>query len=159
MTGINTVLLRTHDSYRINLECIKSDLETFCRAAEVNDSEDGWIEQAEAALAVYKVGYMADKDYVWLTEHQSFYEQIFEKLCLKLSLVYEKKGKPDMAMSTAHMWMRQSPLSEEACARLITLYNKIGEKQRAADVFKAFRQGYQSELGEEPSKALAKLVN
>jgi DNA-binding SARP family transcriptional activator len=57
------------------------------------------------------------------------------------------------------MWMRQSPLSEEACARLITLYNKSGEKQRAADMFRAFRQGYQSELGEEPSKALAKLVN
>ncbi len=156
--GRGDVLLRTQNSYRLNLQCVQSDLETFCAAMKKGTQEKDWLLAAEAALAVYTGGYMADRDYVWLAEHQAYYERMFEKLCLRITQEYERCGRLDSAADTAFQWLSQNPLSEEACGYLISLYQKRGEGEKAKTVFSAFRDRCEQELGEEPSESLGKLL-
>ena len=152
------VLLRSHDSYRINLGCVRSDLEIFCAAMETGEDGASRIRKMEAALAVYTGPYMADKDYPWLTEHQAFCEQLFEKLCLDLSREYEDRHELSKAKSTALRWLHLCPLSEEACARLMSLHLICGEREKAAAVYESFRQNYVLELEEETSVWLKKIL-
>lgn len=136
--GFSNILQRAQESYWINLDRIQSELEIFCRAVEQDSADQNWTAAAEAAIDAYSGIYLSNLDCLWVMEHQTYYEYQFEKLCARLARHYEHAGNGNLALAVAIRWMRQCPLSEDACARLEELYLAAGEREKAYAIHAAF---------------------
>ena len=147
--GCDNVLQRTHESYRLDTRQILSELDVFCRAMELDESDPGWLAAAEAGVNAYTGAYMANMDYLWLMDHQAFYEYQFEKLCRRLAERYAQEQRVESALDAAQRWARQCPLSEEASECLTRLYRLNGNEEKAAAEQATFLRRYQREMMEE----------
>ncbi len=150
--GFQNVLQRSHESYWINFERMQSDLEVFCTAVEMDLHDQNWITAVETAVDLYSGVYLSDMDYIWLMEHQTYYEYQFEKLCRQLADRYEQMGKRNLAIDVALRWMRQCPFSEDASTRLERLYQASGEIEKAALVRVAFERHTLQDIEQEIDK-------
>ena len=148
--GCENVLQRTHESYRLDLRWIQSDLDVFCRAMELDEADPDWLAAAEAGVNAYTGAYMANMDYLWLMDHQAFYEYQYEKLCRRLTERHAREQRLESALDAARRWARQCPLSEEAYDCLIRLYRLSGNAEKANQEQAAFQRRYQREMAEDP---------
>jgi Response regulator containing CheY-like receiver and SARP domains len=157
--GLMNVLLRSHDDYRLNPDCVCSDLEIFTSAKHLMEKGIYDIKIMENALNTYQGRYMAFKDYVWLMEYQSYYERIFEKLSLDLSYFYKRDQKYLKAETVLRRLMNYDVLNEEVCDRIIALYLLTGQNRKAAMEYNNFSRKYFCEMGEEPVALRKKYKN
>ncbi|MDD3174275.1 MAG: response regulator [Herbinix sp.] len=157
--GFTNVLLRLHDSYRLNPEYSKSDLDTFHTAYLLMEKGIRDISIIEAAIDSYKGTYMANKDFIWLLDYQSSYERMFEKLSLYLSNEYAKDKEYYKAENVLRNLLRLNSTNEEACCRLITIHLASGQRKKARKEYMEFRKTYLEEMGEEPTSVILKYSN
>ncbi len=157
-TGITDILLRNLDSYRINSDRVTSDLDVFCAALHLPNDTKERVQTLERALQVYDGVFMEGRDYVWLVEHQAYYERLFEDLSISLCVEYEKAGHLTKAADVLRRMLHYNETSERACARLMSLYRADGQPREAYQVYQNFRNHYLTEFGEEPPASLKKLL-
>lgn len=153
--GYENILQRAHESYWLNGSQIQNDLDVFCRAIERDLAEPDWLAVAEAGVNVYSGVYMANMDYLWLMEQQTYYEYQFEKLCRRLTERHARENRLESALDSALRWTRQCPLSEEASECLVRLYEAAGNDEKAALERETFLGRYRREMAEEPEEAKA----
>ncbi len=156
--GITDILLRSLDSYRINPARITSELEVFCAALTLPNDISERASTLERAVNVYNGIFMDGKDYVWLVEHQAYYERLFEHFSLNLCSEYEKTQQLNKAADVLRGLLHHNKTSETACARLISLYRRSGRDREAYQAYQSFRHHFLTEFGEDPPASLKKLL-
>jgi Response regulator containing CheY-like receiver and SARP domains len=155
-TGLENVLLRTHESYSLDTKKIGSDLELFCAALVAGERTEQDL--LEKAIEVYDGAYMAGRDYLWLAEDPAFYERAYEKLTLRLCGLREAQGDTQGAKALLYKLLAHIPTSEEACTRLLMLCASQGENAEAKTILENFEARYCAEFGEEPPASLRSLL-
>ncbi len=149
--GLMEVLLRSHDDYRLNPDCISCELELFNHAKHLMEKGIYDIKIMENALSCYQGKYMANKDYVWLMEYQNYYERIFGKLSFYLSDFYCRNEEIAKSEFVLRRLLHYDELSEEVCDRIIRLFLSLGQSRKASLEYHNFVQKYLLEMGEEPA--------
>jgi two-component SAPR family response regulator len=149
--GIGDVLLRVHDCYRLNPAFVQSDLDVFLAAEQ---AKSGDIRALEEAIAAYDGLYLANKDYLWLVDYQSHYEQAFERISLELCRRYMQNNAFEKAQVVIGKLLRYNPLSEEGCGMQLLIYRAAGKAEEAQDFLEAFSENFIKEMGVHPSEKL-----
>jgi two-component system, LytTR family, response regulator len=154
--GFFDVLLRVHDSYRLDPVRIRSDLDVFGAAEHAHGVSDD-LQAMEAAIAAYDGPYLVNKDYIWLVEYQSFYEQLFERLSLELCRRHMQNSAYEKAQAVVGKLLKHNGLSEGGCKMQVLIYRALGKNEEALAFRDAFCKNFAKEMGVHPSKKLRSL--
>ncbi len=153
MAGFADVLLRTHDSYRINSACIKSDLDIFDLAERAQTKEE-CLRAMESAADAYDGPYLFNKDYIWVSDYRFYYEQAFERYALCLCNAYMQQRLYEKTQNILTRLLCQNPSSEEAGKLQFRVLSDLGREKEARQFKEKFINKYISDMGIPPAANL-----
>jgi len=156
--GLYDILIRTHNNYSLKQSYLSSDLHTFNTASEEFAKGTAPVSLIERAVGIYNGLYMGNKDYIWSSGVQSYYEQAFEKMALYLANKYIKSNDYNSAENVLNKLLGTNPIQEEACEKLISVSIAYGNKAGAVKTYKAYEKSLIEEIGEKPSQKLFNMV-
>lgn len=156
--GISNFLLRKESGYSINMDCIDSDLNNFCRAIKEMTKKNPKIELIKAAFFEYRGSYFENEDYSWAYDEKGYYGDCFENMGVFLSKYYKSAGQMDEAEKILRYLLRINPLSEKACIEMIRINVDKGDVVNAKKIYKNFEKNLDDEIDEEILKSLRNII-
>ncbi len=141
-------ILLTQDPYvQINPNAaIWLDIETFRESARSQDN----LADMKSALELYTGDLLEDFYEDWCQEERRELRQIYISLLERLSQTLQNLGRFDEAITYAQKWISTEPLDEAAHRLLMSLYNQVGERNRAILHYQAFKETLIRELDTTP---------
>lgn len=94
----------------------------------------------------------------WLSRQREKWQQWLEEIFDRYSSFLVETNEVQKALEVTQAWLRQEPLNETACQRLMQIYLASGKYGRASQVYQAYEQHLWEELKLKPSKPLQALA-
>ncbi|HAL73543.1 MAG TPA: hypothetical protein DCM45_00450 [Clostridiales bacterium] len=151
--GYPDMLLRERDSYRLDLQRLRCDLiqlTTLLPQAAVSNN----LELLEKTSRLCASPFLENKNFEWAIRQQRLYEQEFKRIQYRLAEEYTRRAAHDRAAVALQAIVNRDPCDERAVTGLIDHYLKIGQKENAHKIYKAYEQQLMAELGLRPSAIL-----
>lgn len=138
----------------------KQDFQELLSAAGSSRELTGQlVSLLEEAVSLYHGDYLEEMDYTWLIPEQEYLKQLHNRARDRLSTHY--LDKKDYLQASIHLeyLVRQNPLTEEYCRRLIFAYAAIGDLRAINFQYHRLRACLKDELGLSPSKEIQELYS
>ena len=154
--GIQDVLLRDNDNYRINQAVIDCDyitlMENEKRLSELSIDE-------LVNLSSYCNGeYLMGKAYDWAYETKAYLETLSLRILNTLADLYIQDDRFLEAMQVLEKYLIIDPCNEDNVEQLMTLYIDNGQTAKAKAIYNTFSAKLMEEFGLKPSEAITKLL-
>jgi len=109
------------------------------------------VNQYELAAALYKGDFMEDALYSnWTDLERENLKEIYLVILNKLSHYYSSNGKPDIAINLCNTILEKDNCREDVHRRLMKIYFRIGQRDKALKQFSRCTEILKSELEVEP---------
>lgn len=151
--GVENLLERNRDNYRLNLEYIDCDMLHFMDLIEeLSKAGDRvTIETLEKADGLYRGAYFEDKNYEWATNRRPWLQDQFIRIKLKQVAIYQAKGEKQKAIDGYKTMIQHNSTLEEAYIELAKLYAEQNDIASAVHWYKACEKVLKEELDVDPS--------
>lgn len=171
-TGLYTAIYRLRRSihqqvivlqgglYRINEDLITSyDVRDFDRLIKSATGAGGpAIDQLQRAVNLYGGPFLSDVDADWCDEVRSRLGQQYSAALLRLADAYLAGGRPRESVIAIERLIAYDPLREDAYARGVRAYLKLGDRPGARRLIDRCVQTLRDELGVEPGAEVVTLA-
>jgi DNA-binding SARP family transcriptional activator/Flp pilus assembly protein TadD len=117
------------------------------------------VSSLEEAVSLYRGDYLEEMDYTWLIPEQEYLKQLYNRARDRLSAYY--LNQKDYLQARIHLehLVRENPLTEEYCRRLISACAAIGDLKSVSSQYHKLRSCLKEELGVSPSKEIQELYS
>lgn len=115
------------------------------------------VSMLEEAVALYRGDYLKELDYTWILPEQERLRQLHNKAGNSLSLFYIKAQNYQKAIVHLERLMKDNPLSEEYCLRLLQTYARLNDIHAINLHYHRLSAVLIQELGLKPLKEIRKL--
>ena len=154
--GINDILLRDNDNYRINTSIIK------CDYIDLLESEKNIpTYTADQLLSLFNRcsgEYLMGRAYEWAYETKAYVETLSRKVLDALYALYIKDGNITDAMQLLEKSLIYDPFNEDNIQKLMKLYIDNGQNSKAKVIYKKFATKLNEQMGLTPSDKLTSLL-
>ena len=148
--GLKDIILREGEGYRINLDLAEIDFLEFEKLSE--SSRD--LEKIEKAISLYRDDFLKDMIYEdWAIPKREILTDKYISLLFNASEIV--KGRD--AIPYLKKILEKDPINDEAVLKLMKIYDKMGEYQRAIIVFKDYERMLMKEYGLSPTDEILNL--
>lgn len=141
--GIDNLILRNQNSYSINMEYVRSDINVFFLAIDELNKGNPQIETIKDAFFKYTGFCFGNEDYLWSIELQSYYEGYFGKMGIFLSKYYETKEWFDLQENILKHMLFLNVSVEMTSLKLIELNIKNGDISGATKIYNMYKMNNQ----------------
>ena len=138
---------------------LKSDVGRFLRftkrGVEQESRQDmkAAVQHFTRALDLYAGDFLADDPYLPFTEFPRIeLRNTYIDVLLRLAALYEKRGKAKTAIKFYRRVMKAEPCMEEACQKLLCLFDSCGMRTVAVETYHAFAETLEKHLQCEPDQ-------
>jgi len=145
-----TICWRTDRSFWLDVAAFEAFL---AKADQSKASENGYVEMLEQAVATYKGDLFPTCYDDWLLPIRTRLAECFHKALEKLITFSEVHHDYDRAATWARQLLQHDPLREHIYIRLMQIYERMGERAMAMQVYHTCANILQRELGIPPNTA------
>ena len=122
------------------------------------------IDRLRGDLGLYRGEFMegftledAPEFELWVEAERTRWRRNFGELCERLCRLQSEAGHPDEAIESARVWVRHSPLEEDAHRRLMEMLSGAGDSEGALLAYEDFQNTLRRVLKTEPSPQMQEL--
>ncbi len=133
------------------------DVEAFEEAATVA-RHTRYLAAYETAIGLYAGNLLPEDRYEeWAEDRREELRRTYLALLLELAVLYEERAELESAIEVLRRVVQSEPVHEEACAGLMRLYARSGQRQGALWQYERLRDALWRKLSAEPGAASQRL--
>ena len=154
--NVSEILIRSNDTYRLNLDHIDCDYIKLMNAS--SNIQNLSTSELEALSAYCSGEYLMGKAYEWSFETKAYVDTLSQKILYLLAHAYKEAGAQLDAIRTYEKFLILDPCNDEVVEDLIRMYITGGQTEKAKLLFSSYTDKLLTFQGLNPPKSIIALV-